>query len=293
QVGIVGGFLKKVNKYDTREQGYEATLRIDNDTIYLEKVEEPQWKKFGNVGYFYCDIISNVFLMRRKIWNQIKWDEQYKTTPEHTDFFLLLKKNTDWKVAFTDSVRMEHHTQEYKDHEYIIKRMRTDGYKLLAQKWGVKYYWNSWNKQWGIDNPMGLYTYAKQRYPEQTEENKLTIKVRESKVAIGIKTFMREENLFKTIDSIEKYFPYPYKLYIADDSEISEEKECCYQQLENQGHMIIRLPFNSGLSHGRNMIIKRVKEAYVLIMDDDILLNDFESIDRMKRILDSKDDIGL
>ncbi|GAH69112.1 unnamed protein product, partial [marine sediment metagenome] len=199
QIGIVGGSLRKIKMYEKVEQGYEANLRIEDDTIYLEEVTKPDWKKVGDVRYFYCDIISNVFLMRREIWKQIKWDERYKTTPEHTDFFLLLKRNTDWGVAFTGSVQMEHHVQEYKDHEYIIKRTRKDGYKLLAQKWGVKYYWNSWNKQWGIDNPMGLYTYAKQRHPEQAEEKTLTTKTRESKVAIGIKTFMREENLFKTI----------------------------------------------------------------------------------------------
>lgn len=293
QVGIVGGSLKKVGKYEKKEQDYQATLRIESDTIYLEKVESPRWRNLGAARYFYCDIISNVFLMRQKIWREIKWDERYKTTPEHTDYFLLLKQNTNWRVAFTDSVRMEHHVQEYKDHEYIIKRTRVNGYKLLGQKWGVKHYWNSWHKQWGIDNPMGLYTYAKSRHPKQAEENTLTKKERESKVAIGIKTFMREENLFRTIDSIEKHFPYPYRLYIADDSEISEEKEYCYQQLEIKGHVIIRLPFNSGLSYGRNMIINKVKEAYVLIMDDDILLNDSESIERMKNILDSKDDIGL
>ncbi|TES92943.1 MAG: hypothetical protein E3J87_03405, partial [Candidatus Cloacimonadota bacterium] len=100
KIGIAGGSLKKVNRYETKEQGYEATLRIENDTIYVEKIEEPQWKKFGNAEYFYCNIISNVFMMRQEIWRQIKWDERYKTTPEHTDFFLLLKQNTDWKVAF-------------------------------------------------------------------------------------------------------------------------------------------------------------------------------------------------
>jgi glycosyltransferase involved in cell wall biosynthesis len=293
QVGIVGAALKKIRGHETKEQDYNATLRIEDDTIYLEKVEKPQWKKFGNAEYFYCDIITNVFLMRRDVWKQIKWDERYKTTPEHTDFFLLLKYNTSWKIAFTGSVQMEHHVQEYKDHEYLTKRTRAGGYKLLAQKWGVKYYWNSWNKQWGIDNPMGLYTYAKTKHPKQVEENKLTIRKRESRVAIGIKTFMREESLFRTIDSIEKYFPFPYKLYIADDSEISDEKEYRYQQLEIQGHMIIRLPFNSGLSHGRNMIIRKVKEDYILMMDDDILLANSESIERMKTILDSKDDIGL
>ena len=293
RIGIVGGLIKRVKREGTTDQNYEARLSIARDTIYVRRVAKPQWKKLGDARYFYCDIISNVFMMRREIRRQIRWDERYKTTPEHTDFFLLLKHNTDWKVAFTDSVSMEHRTQYYSNHEYSAKRTRVDGYKKLASKWGVKYYWNSWHKNWGITNPMGLYTYAKQRFPKEEGESIRGAQRRDSKIAIGIKTFMREETLFKTLDSIEKYFPYAYRLYIADDGGISDEKEYRYQQLEIQGHVVIRLPFNSGLSFGRNAIVQRVIEPYVLIMDDDILLTDSESIEKMKQVLDSSEDIGL
>ncbi len=292
-IGIAGCLIKRVKREETTDQNYEARLSIARDTIYVRRVAKPQWKKLGDARYFYCDIISNVFMMRKEIWRQVKWDERYKTTPEHTDYFLLLKHNTDWKVAFTDSISMEHHAQYHGDHEYSAKRMRVDGYKKLATKWGVKYYWNSWNKNWGVTNPMGLYTYAKQRSPKEAEESAPSVQRRDSKIAIGIKTFMREESLFKTLDSIEKYFPYAYRLYIADDGTISDEKEYRYQQLEIQGHVVIRLPFNSGLSFGRNSIVQRVTEEYVLIMDDDIVLTDSESVEKMKQVLDSSDGIGL
>ncbi len=294
RIGIVGGSLKKVRKYDKKAQRYEASLRIADNTIYVEKVEKPQWRKLDDARYFYCDIITNVFMMRREIWKKIKWDERYRTTPEHTDFFLLLKQNTDWKIAFTDSVNMEHHVQEYKEHEYLMKRTRTDGYRLLASKWGVNYYWNSWHKNWGIENPLGLYTYAKVRPSEEAKRVTSSVAGKGVDVAIGIKTFMREENFFKVIDSIEKFFPYSYKLYIADDSgTISDEKEYLYQRLGAKGHAITRLPFNSGLSVGRNAIIRQVKERYILIMDDDIGLNDSSSIKKMKKVLDSAESIGL
>jgi GT2 family glycosyltransferase len=233
-------------------------------------------------------------MMRRKVWEQIKWDENYKTTPEHTDFFLLLKQNTNWKIAFTNSTSMEHHVQFYRNHEYSAKRTRTDGYRLLGEKWGVKYYWNSWHKSWGIENPMGLYTYAKVRGSKKAEEGVAVKEEKKADVAIGIKTFMREKNLFKVIESIEKFFPYPYRLYIADDSgSMSEEKEYLYQKLAIRGHVIIRLPFNGGISVGRNAIIHRATEKYVLIMDDDIGLTDSVSIEKMRRILDSSENIGL
>jgi len=129
--------------------------------------------------------------------------------------------------------------------------------------------------------------------PRQPLQDVPITKKRDSKIAIGIKTFMREETLFRVLDSIEKHFPYSHRLYIADDGDISEEKEYRYQQLEAEGHVIIKLPFNSGISLGRNAITKRAEEDYILIMDDDIMLEDSESIERMKKILDSRDDIGL
>lgn len=296
KIGIAGCRLKRVSQNEIKDQSYEATLCIKDSTIRLEKIETPQWQKVEKIRYFPCDIVTNVFMMRRKIWEQIRWDERYKTTPEHTDYFLLLRHNTDWEVAFVDSVSLEHHAQFYKNHEYSAMRTRIDGYKLLGEKWGAKRYWNDWHKNWGINNPMGLYTYAKTRKTKKPVAKSIQNKsTKEAEVAIGIKTFMREGSLFKTLESIEKFFPFSYRLYIADDSaeSISEEKEYLYQRLGSRGHEIIKLSFNSGISLGRNEIIQRAKEKYVLIMDDDIGLTDTISIKNMRRVLDSSNDIGL
>lgn len=293
RLSVVGCAVKRVEMRKIKDQDYEATLQIKKGTIRLQKISEPEWKKAGKIKYHFCDIVSNVFMMRRSIWGQIKWDEQYKTTPEHTDFFLLLKYNTDWEVGFTDSVSVEHHAQYYGNHKYAVKRMRLDGYKKMGEKWNVKHYWNSWHKNWGITNPMGLYTHAKKESPKEIGDSPQIVRQRDSKIAIGIKTFMREETLFKTLDSIEKHFPYAYRIYIADDSTPSDEKEYRYQRLEVKGHVVIRLPLDSGLSLGRNEIIKRAEEEYILMMDDDICLTDGESIEKMKNVLDSSDDIGL
>jgi glycerol-3-phosphate cytidylyltransferase len=112
-------------------------------------------------------------------------------------------------------------------------------------------------------------------------------------IAIGIKTFMREKTLARTLESIGQFFPYPYRLYIADDSRPSEEKERVYQKLEDKGHVIIRLPYDVGLSCGRNQIVKAVTEPYILMLDDDLMLADAESIHKMRHILDERPEIGL
>jgi len=642
-IGIIGGLLK-IN--EIKEQHYEANIRIENDIYYIEKIEYPYWRKFGEMKYFLCDLILNVFMMKRVVWDDCKWDNQFKTTFEHSNFFLQIKYNTPWKVAYTPDVWMYHRKDMKLDTDYIKYRKRSAGKALFGKKWNVKCsipynnknpvmldskppdysikdenlelainilnrhkckWWldagvclgavrqnnfinhdpdidiglpskhlRLWNKfieefkesgfelykewnykgkkielsfkrrgiklelfffykkgdfwwhgafgpnekgQWGknmvflphvfssslfknlkeiefrglkcfIPNPPEQYlverygegwkkpdknysywkdckaidkaffkkrktvfiggvwdifhighlnilehakklgeelivgvltdeatrkykpspaivyeqririirslkvvckaikqndsdptkdltklnirpdyivhgndwnycpgekyvkeyggkivflqytkdissTYIKdiikndqlikpnstKIIPKKAEkgifhdallvklikhsnlaqmEKKPQVKsktkeIREdnTKIAIGIKTFYREESLFKTLDSIKKYFPLPYRLYIADDGEISDRKEYRYQQLENEGHVIIRLPFNSGISVGRNEIIKKSIEDYILIMDDDIAIQDSKSIINMKVALEAKDNIGV
>jgi len=118
-------------------------------------------------------------------------------------------------------------------------------------------------------------------------------KLRGDVFAIGIKTFLREKTLFKTLDAIEEHFPYPYKLYIADDGTVTDGKAGRYRELEEAGHQIIRLPFDSGISAGRNATVKRVGEKYVLIIDDDIRLVDSESVKKMLSILEEDGSLGL
>ena len=119
------------------------------------------------------------------------------------------------------------------------------------------------------------------------------IERRGDKIAIGIKTFYREKNFFRVIEAIQNNFPYPYKLYIADDGRRSFAKDELYKKLKSQGHEIFLLPLNSGLSAGRNRIINAVKEDYVLIMDDDVEIYDGTAIEKMKDVLDSSPEIGV
>ncbi len=279
-IGIVGCRIERENG-DLQE--YEGNLTLDKDNVYVRKVAKKQWKLIGESRYIQCDIVINVFMMRKEVWNDIRWDENYHTTPEHTDFFLMVKQNTNWKVAYTDSVTLEHHRS--RDSQYYGYRSRLDGYLILARKWGIKYYWNDWNESWGLENPIGLYTMKRQ---EETE-----VEIKGSQVAIMIKTFMRDARLVKTLDAIHQNIKYPYRIYIADDGGVSNEKEYKYQQLEKQGHKIIRMPFDSGLSSGRNQILKKIGEPYVLVMDDDIIIGEDDPLLKMKTVLMSDENIGI
>ena len=78
------------------------------------------------------------------------------------------------------------------------------------------------------------------------------------KLAIGIKAFMRPSLLVRMVDSIKLNLP-NVKIYIADDSNPNKRDEVFYKMIEGEGHVVIRLPFDSGISVGRNAIVEKVK----------------------------------
>jgi cytidyltransferase-like protein len=112
-------------------------------------------------------------------------------------------------------------------------------------------------------------------------------------IAVGIKTFMRAPTLYRALNELKKNCPVSYRLYIADDGPLDDEKKYRYQKLRDEGHTVITLPFNSGISAGRNAIIKAFKEDYILIADDDVVLADLDALPKMRAVLDARPDIGL
>jgi cytidyltransferase-like protein len=113
-------------------------------------------------------------------------------------------------------------------------------------------------------------------------------------LAVGIKTFYREEALFRTVASVKKAVPPPFRLYIADDSPPTAKKDAFYAALEAEGHRVLRLPLNSGISYGRNSIVAAIdSEDRILMMDDDIEIGDKALVAKLGHVLDDRPDIGV
>lgn len=114
-----------------------------------------------------------------------------------------------------------------------------------------------------------------------------------AEIAIFIKTFMREKCLYECVSSIKKYGNnISYKIYIADDGPISEEKEKFYSNLEDEGHIVKRLPHDIGASKSRNILLEISDEPYILRMDDDFCFCEETDIQSMKKILENNEKIG-
>lgn len=113
------------------------------------------------------------------------------------------------------------------------------------------------------------------------------------KVAVLIKTFLRDEVMYKTVAAVEKMMPVPYRLYIADDGYQNDRKTAFYNQLIEAGHVVVTMPYNSGISAGRNALLKVAREDYILLLDDDTAIKDGPSLMKMKTCLDADPTLGI
>ena len=82
-----------------------------------------------------------------------------------------------------------------------------------------------------------------------------------TKLTAIIKTFERPETLKRLLSSIKRTYP-KMQVIVADDSKIP---------LYYEGVETLILPYDSGVSLGRQRALEAVKTPYVLLLDDDFI----------------------
>jgi glycosyltransferase involved in cell wall biosynthesis len=98
-------------------------------------------------------------------------------------------------------------------------------------------------------------------------------------VTFGIKTFMRPHKLNRLIGSIRTYYP-EARICVADDSNpITPRNDIIYYSL----------PFDSGLSFGRNYLVRHTSTKYYLTLDDDHVFCANTNIEKLVAILENSD----
>lgn len=93
---------------------------------------------------------------------------------------------------------------------------------------------------------------------------------------IIIKSFLRPLSLTALIVSIRKMYP-NIRIHVADDGDLSE--------MPDGVDMFYRLPFDTGLSKGRNYLVDTVTTEYTVLLDDDTLFNDRSRLEYATRVL--------
>jgi hypothetical protein len=115
-----------------------------------------------------------------------------------------------------------------------------------------------------------------------------------SKVAVGIKTFLRDEHLYNAIRGVLCNMPCA-QLLIADDGRMTEVKQATYENLKRMNHRVAILPFDSGFGYKSNTIARMNIRPYLLIGSDDF---DFtkeaaEGIAKLQEVLDYNPEISI
>ena len=101
-------------------------------------------------------------------------------------------------------------------------------------------------------------------------------------VTLLVKTFLRPRALFRLLDSIERTYP-ELPVLVADDGDepIREQVLARYRQVVDY----VVLPFDSGISRGRNALLERVRSRYFVLLDDDVAFGPATRLDVMLRHL--------
>jgi hypothetical protein len=118
------------------------------------------------------------------------------------------------------------------------------------------------------------------------------IKFKNTDIAIGISTFLRDDSLITLISSILNYLP-DFKIYIVDQGVLSPHKKILYDGLADNGHIIKFIPNDSGISYSRQMLKNLCNEQYLVYMQDDFEVTENTNLYKMKEVLDENPDIGI
>lgn len=129
KIGVVGGQTERRGS----GWGFTHEWEIDDDTI--RQVDDgDNWQEIKGIKCKETASVINFALMRREMFNDVKWDNRLKLV-EHSDFYLQLRE-TDWKVYYVPEVICQ--TIKSRDRDYLRMRRRKKFFKTFFKKWGVK-----------------------------------------------------------------------------------------------------------------------------------------------------------
>ena len=109
-----------------------------------------------------------------------------------------------------------------------------------------------------------------------------------NKISFIVKTFKRYDCLEKLLKSLYDYYP-EADVIVADDNEKINRK--FYKKWSKV--KLIQLPFDSGLSVGRNEAIKASDKEFILLLDDDFIFTDETDIEKFYKVINYDSEIGV
>jgi glycosyltransferase involved in cell wall biosynthesis len=110
-----------------------------------------------------------------------------------------------------------------------------------------------------------------------------------NEITVGVKTFLRTPKLRMCLESLAGHAW--REVMVADDGEIDAEREAMYAEAATRLPLkLLRLPFDTGLSAGRNEIVRQCTTPYLLMLDDDQTVP--ANIGQLAEVLDENPGMG-
>lgn len=108
-------------------------------------------------------------------------------------------------------------------------------------------------------------------------------------VTAGIKAFLRQDELRSAIRALSEVDV--AEVIVADDSGMPDERRKLYQELDQEVALrVLELPFDCGVSYGRNRIAEACRTDYLLLLDDDHVV--FPNIELLREAIELRPDLG-
>src|SRR6185295_12548719 len=83
-----------------------------------------EFRHVGVYKYFFCDTALNFALFRREVFDDaaVRWDTRFKCNGEHEDFYLNLKTQSSWRVAYHPGLVCRHRRPRAPAYERLRER---------------------------------------------------------------------------------------------------------------------------------------------------------------------------
>lgn len=107
-----------------------------------------------------------------------------------------------------------------------------------------------------------------------------------------MKTFLRDGYMMQSVSSVMENYP-DIKIIVTDDGKESETKDVFYEKIKTLGHVVIKMPFDSGFGAKANKALEFCDREYVLHANDDFIFNDNIGLNNLIEILDRDKDVGI
>jgi GT2 family glycosyltransferase len=141
EIGVVGGRLIDLAGGRAEPRHWEHYMHYEprHRTLTLLPIYHaaPQVETIGQTRFYRCDVVMMFAVFRRRVFGTIRWDDRIKTNGEHEDFFLNLKLNSDFGVAYVPEMIAFHRQMSLDETVYGGLRKRTEGWRLLLEKWNI------------------------------------------------------------------------------------------------------------------------------------------------------------